>query len=73
MLRIFYFISRIIDEISLVKKNMPLIEMHEPSDLKIHYKEPHYPYGRCINLGPALRERKQSVEFIKEHLIVIIP
>ena len=64
---------RIIDEISLPKKNVPLVDMFDPPGIKIQYKEPHYPYGRCVNLGPALRERKQSIEYFKEHLNVILP
>ena len=66
-------IFRIIDEISLAKKNVPLIDMFDPPDIKIQYKEPLYPYGRCVNLGPALRERKPSIEYFKEHLNDILP
>ena len=57
--------SRIVDDISVVKNNMELIEVISPPDIGIEFQQLTHPFGRCLNLGPGIRARNKPVEFLR--------
>ena len=47
----------------MVKKSNQVIYYTIPH-IEAHFHRPKYPFGRCINFGPGLREENEASEYL---------